>query len=57
MRHLSKPIHVPALLTILAGWVNQQQQQAIEYLRTENQVLSESHGMQLTGSDFLCQAL
>ena len=32
------------LLTILAGWVNQQQQQVIEYLRTENQVLKEMHG-------------
>ncbi len=27
------------LFVILAGWVNEQQQQAIEYLRTENQVL------------------
>ena len=32
------------LMTILAGWVNQQQQQVIEYLRTENQVLKEMHG-------------
>ena len=32
------------LLTILAGWVNQQQQQVIEYLRTENQVLKELQG-------------
>ena len=32
------------LVTILAGWVNQQQQQVIEYLRTENQVLKEMHG-------------
>ena len=29
---------------ILAGWVNQQQQQVIEYLRTENQVLKEKPG-------------
>jgi len=29
------------LFVILAGWVNEQQQQAIEYLRTENQVLKE----------------
>ena len=29
---------------ILAGWVNRQQQQAIEYLRTENQVLKDIHG-------------
>jgi putative transposase len=29
---------------ILAGWVNRQQQQVIEYLRTENQVLRERLG-------------
>ena len=29
---------------ILAGWVNRQQQEAIEYLRTENQVLKEKLG-------------
>ena len=29
---------------ILAGWVNQQQQEVIEYLRTENQVLKEKLG-------------
>jgi hypothetical protein len=29
------------LLMILAGWVNRRQQAAIEYLRTENQVLRE----------------
>ena len=28
----------------LAGWINQQQQEVIEYLRTENQVLKETHG-------------
>ena len=33
------------LLLILAGWVNRQQQEIIEYLRTENQILRESHGM------------
>ena len=31
-------------LVILAGWINRQQQEVIEYLRTENQVLKESHG-------------
>ena len=31
-------------LLILAGWVNQQQQIAIDYLRTENQVLKEKLG-------------
>src|SRR6266571_5944339 len=29
---------------ILAGWVNHQQQQVIDYLRTENQVLREKLG-------------
>ena len=32
------------LLLILAGWVNRQQQQVIDYLRTENQVLKEKLG-------------
>jgi putative transposase len=32
------------LLAILAGWVNREQQEAIEYLRTENQVLREKLG-------------
>jgi transposase InsO family protein len=32
------------LFIILAGWVNEQQQQVIEYLRTENQVLREKLG-------------
>lgn len=29
---------------IIDGWVNRQQQEVIEYLRTENQVLKEKHG-------------
>ena len=29
---------------ILAGWINRQQQQVIEYIRTENQVLKEKLG-------------
>jgi transposase InsO family protein len=29
---------------ILAGWINRQQQEVIEYLRTENQVLKEQFG-------------
>jgi len=32
------------LLLILAGWINRQQQDAIDYLRTENQVLKEKLG-------------
>ena len=31
-------------LVILAGWMNRQQQEVINYLRTENQVLKETHG-------------
>ena len=31
-------------LVILAGWINRQQQEVIEYLRTENQVLKEKIG-------------
>ena len=29
------------MLIILAGWINRQQQEVIEYLRTENAVLKE----------------
>jgi putative transposase len=32
------------LLAILAGWVNEQQQKIIDYLRTENQILREKLG-------------
>ena len=32
------------LLLIAAGWVNRQQQQVVDYLRTENQVLKEKLG-------------
>src|SRR5262249_2061856 len=32
------------LLLIVAGWINRQQQQIIDYLRTENQVLKEKLG-------------
>jgi transposase InsO family protein len=32
------------LILILAAWINRQQQEAIEYLRTENQVLKEKLG-------------
>ena len=32
------------LFLIVAGWVNRQQQQVIEYLRSENQVLREKLG-------------
>ena len=32
------------LILGMAGWVNRQQQEVIEYLRTENQVRKEAHG-------------
>ena len=32
------------LFIILAGWVNREQQETIEYLRTENQILREKLG-------------
>ena len=32
------------MLIILAGWMNRQQQEVIEYLRTENAVLKEKLG-------------
>ncbi len=32
------------LLTILAGLINREQQEVIEYLRAENQILKESYG-------------
>ncbi len=32
------------LIFILAGWINRHQQDAIEYLRTENQILKEKLG-------------
>jgi len=31
-------------VAIIAGWIHRQQQEAIEYLRTENRVLREKHG-------------
>jgi hypothetical protein len=35
---------VAPLVVILAGWVNRRQQEAIDYLRTENQILKEVCG-------------
>jgi transposase InsO family protein len=37
-----KPFHF--IVVAIAGWMNRQQQQVIEYLRTENQVLREKLG-------------
>ena len=42
MKFVLQPWHL--LLTILAGLINRQQQEAIDYLRAENQVLKEAHG-------------
>jgi hypothetical protein len=42
MSFLLQPWHL--LLLSVAGWVNRQQQDAIAYLRTENQILRENLG-------------
>jgi hypothetical protein len=41
------------LLISIAGWMNQQQQQAIDYLREENRVLREhlDRSVQIIGSN------
>jgi hypothetical protein len=38
------PLQIQFLLFILAGWVNRQQQDVIEYLRAENRALREQLG-------------
>ena len=45
-RHVLKFVLQPWQLTLLtfAGWINQRQQEAIEYLKTENSVLREKLG-------------
>jgi hypothetical protein len=42
MSPLSHPLQF--LLVALAGWINQQQREVIEYLQTENRVLREQLG-------------
>ncbi len=42
MKFVLQPWHL--LLIILASWINRQQQEVIEYLRTENAVLKEKLG-------------
>lgn len=42
MNFVIQPCHL--LLAILAGWVNRRQQEAIDYLRTENAILRELVG-------------
>jgi hypothetical protein len=39
MKSFLEPWHL--LLLILAGWINHRQQDAVEYLRTEDQMLKE----------------
>src|SRR4029434_1083847 len=42
MKSFLEPWHL--LLLILASWINHRQQDAIEYLRTDNQILREKIG-------------
>ena len=42
MKFVLQPWQLIAVL--LAGWVNRQQQEAIDYLRTENDILKEKLG-------------
>jgi hypothetical protein len=42
MTPILQPWHL--MVMFLAGWINRQQQEAIEYLRTENVVLKEQLG-------------
>ena len=42
MKSQLQPCHL--LLLILAGWINRRQQDAVEYLLTENQILRERLG-------------
>ena len=42
MKFVLQPWQLIAIL--LAGWVNRQQQEAIDYLRTENDILKEKLG-------------
>jgi hypothetical protein len=42
MSFMLQPWHL--LLAILAGWINEKHQRAIEELRTENQILKEKLG-------------
>ena len=40
----SLPPPLAFVVLVFAGWVNRQQQQVIDYLRTENQILKEKLG-------------
>ncbi len=39
------------LVSLLAGWLNQEQQKILEFLQEENRVLKEQHGARLHFSD------
>ncbi len=58
-RTMSFILHPRQLLVfIIAGWINRQQQEVIEYLRTENQVLKEHVGKKrILLSDEQCRRL
>ena len=43
--------HVQFLLLVLAGWVNRQQQDVIDYLQEENRVLRAPSGYTFVTSD------
>ena len=43
MNFVLQPLQL--LVVSLAGWLNREQQAVVEYLRTENQILKEIHGM------------
>jgi putative transposase len=42
MSFVLEPLHL--MVAIVAGWVNQQLQELVDYLLTENRVLKETHG-------------
>ena len=42
--------HVQFLLLVVAGWVNRQQQDVIDYLQEENRVLRAGFGASVSGS-------
>ena len=54
---LSDPLRF--LIVALAGWINQQQREVIEYLQTENRVLREQLGsrrLRFTDDQRICLA-
>ena len=45
------------LVSLLAGWLNQEQQKILEYLQEENRVLKVQRGQRLCLSDEQCRRL